>query len=355
MTGFHPDELCFDTTIANEGEKHMKHQLLTAAAFATVLSWAVSAQAQTFTMKLSSPTVNDVTQEWMKVFKAGVEKRVPGRIKVEIYPANQLGQIPATIEGVALGTIELTAPAVGFYIGLEPRFQVLDAAGLFDSVEHAQKVLNDPAIRARLATFGDAKGVEPLITYIHSPMMLVSTRPARTTDDLRGMKLRTPGAAPIHVEPFRKLGASPVSLPLGEVLPALQTRVIDGALAGYSVFTAFKYYDVAKNVTYVPGTWAVVSGLVSRNFMKSLGPELEKIVREEAKQAESVILPYLLEDVARNSQTWTKGGGQEIKMSPGDAEKYLAQVKSVTPAVIGGNAKVKEDYEAFLAAGAKYR
>lgn len=39
----------------------------------------------------------------MKEFKAGVETRSNGRIKVEIYPANQLGQLPATVEGVAFG------------------------------------------------------------------------------------------------------------------------------------------------------------------------------------------------------------------------------------------------------------
>ena len=39
-----------------------------------------------------------------------------GKIKVEIYPANQLGQIPATVEGVALGTIEAVSVANERYI-----------------------------------------------------------------------------------------------------------------------------------------------------------------------------------------------------------------------------------------------
>src|SRR5436190_5553545 len=75
---------------------------------------AAGASAQQYTMKLSSPTINDVTQEWMKAFKAGVESRSGGRVKVEIYPASQLGPIPRTVEGVALGTIEMTLPATGF-------------------------------------------------------------------------------------------------------------------------------------------------------------------------------------------------------------------------------------------------
>src|SRR3989304_1045384 len=88
------------------------------------------APAQQFTMKISSPTINDVQHQWMRVFKAGVEARTGARVKVELYPANQLGQIPATVEGVALGTIEMTLPAVGFLIGLERRFAVLDGPGI---------------------------------------------------------------------------------------------------------------------------------------------------------------------------------------------------------------------------------
>ena len=44
---------------------------------------AASASAQQFTMKLSSPTINDVTQEWMKAFKTGVETRSGGKLKIE--------------------------------------------------------------------------------------------------------------------------------------------------------------------------------------------------------------------------------------------------------------------------------
>jgi len=106
----------------------MKSAILASAAWAAMMASSTPALAQ-FTMKLSAPTINDVSYEWMKAVKAGIEKRSGGKIKVELYPANQLGQLPATVEGVALGTIEMTLPAVGFVVGLEPRFQVLDAPG----------------------------------------------------------------------------------------------------------------------------------------------------------------------------------------------------------------------------------
>ena len=61
-----------------------------------------------------------------------------------MYPANQLGQIPATVEGVALGTIEVVVPATGFLLGLEPRFQIFDTPGLFDDIQQGHRVLSDP-------------------------------------------------------------------------------------------------------------------------------------------------------------------------------------------------------------------
>jgi TRAP-type C4-dicarboxylate transport system substrate-binding protein len=326
-------------------------RLLPAIALATAASLA---QAQQFTMKLSTPTVNDVTVEWMQQFKAGVEKRSGGRIKVEIYPANQLGQIPRTVEGVALGTIEMTVPAVGFYVGLEPRFQVFDAPGLFDSVEHAQKVFGDDEIRKRLATFGAAKGVEPLFTFTNGPLMLLSHRAVRKVEDFQGLKVRVPGGTPLHVEPFRRLGVSPLSMPLGEVMPAMQNKAIDGFTAALVIFVAFKYHDVAKNLTELPGSFLIAAGLVNRSFFKSLG-ELEPMVREEARKAEDVFRHGALADIGRQRAAWQKAGGEIINLPPAEARRYLAQATSALPAVLAANPQLKDDYEALAAAARKYR
>ena len=76
--------------------------------------------AQAFTLKVSSPTNNDSILKWMETFKEGVESGSQGKINVELYPANQLGQIPATVEGVVFGTIEVTAPASGFFLTSSP-------------------------------------------------------------------------------------------------------------------------------------------------------------------------------------------------------------------------------------------
>jgi C4-dicarboxylate-binding protein DctP len=326
------------------------NRICTLIAAAVMMLAAGAAQAQTFTMKLASPTINDVTQEWMKEFKAGVEARSNGRIRVEIYPANQLGQIPATVEGVALGTIEVTSPASGFFVGFEPRFQVFDAPGLFRGLAHAQRVFADPEVRARLATFGNSKGMEPIAIMAHGPLMLLSHKPIRRVDDFKGQKIRVPGAAPLQIEPFRKLGASPISMPLGEVLSAMQNRTIDGLVASGTVFTAFKYYDLAKGLTSLPESFLIVPSMANTAFLKSLGPELEAIVREEAFKAQQKVAAFGIEDVQRTFESWAKNGGEIITLSGEESTAYLAQVRSVLPGLMRSFPAMQADFDALTAA-----
>jgi C4-dicarboxylate-binding protein DctP len=304
-----------------------------------------AAPAQTFTMKISSPTVNDLSQEWAKTFKAGIEARSNGRIKVEFYPANQLGQIPATVEGTALGTIEAVVPASGFFIGLEPRFQVFDAPGLFNDMAHAQRVFSDPEVRKQLATLGSSKGVEPLAILPHGPLMLLSHKPIRAVADFKGQKIRVPGAAPLQIEPFKKLGAAPVSMPLGEVLSAMQNRTIDGLIASATVFTAFKYYDLAKGLTSLPGSFLIAVVMGNKNFLKSMGPELEAMVREEAFKAQQGVEKFAIEDAGRTADIWKKNGGEMITLPDAEAKSYLDQVKSALPAVLNANPAIKADFD----------
>src|SRR5712691_1031651 len=314
-----------------------------------------AASAQQFTMKLSQPTINDVVHEYYKTLKAGVEQRAGGRIKLEIYPANQLGQLPAVVEGVALGTIEAGSAANGFWVSLEPRFGILDAPGLFDDVLHGYRMLNDPAIRARLATFGADKGVEILTPGIYSPLMLLTHKGVRSVADFQGQKIRTQGGAPIQVEPLKKVGVLPVSLPLGEALPAMQNRTIDGMVAAAAPFVAFKYYDIAKPMTYLPATIFAAPILANRRFMKSLGPELETIVREESRKAEVLFSDWNIADIKRAEEVWRKNGGEIITLPPAEAKRYIDLVTPVTASLLSANPKVKEDYDALLAAAVKYR
>ena len=87
------------------------------------------------------------------------------------------------------------------------------------------------------------------------------------------------------------MGVSPLSLPLGEVLPAMQNKTIDGFIAGLTVFTAFKYYDVAKALTELPSSVIIGPVLTNSRFLKSLGPDLERLSAKKRRRWKQNLLP----------------------------------------------------------------
>lgn len=327
---------------------------LTSIVGAALCAFAVSASAQ-HVMKLSTPSLNDTNHEWMKVFKAGLESRVGSKIKVEIYPANQLGQVPRVTEGISLGTIELGMSTPGFMGSLEPRFLVTEIPGLFDDIVHGQLVLADPEVRKRLSAFGAARNMEPLWISVNGPAMLLSHKPVRGVADLQGLRIRAPGGSPLHVEPLKALGASPLQVALNDAMASMQNRGIDGMISGFNILTSFKYWDIAKDVTETPGSYLIGLGMMSRTFVKNIGPELEAIVREESIKAERVFSTHGVEDLERIRALWRKNGGTIHVFSPAESKKYISTVHSALPPIFAANPQLKEDYEFFSAAAKKYR
>jgi TRAP-type transport system periplasmic protein len=320
-----------------------------------VLSLHCVAAQPAYTLKIGSGTVNDTSQEWMRLFKEGVEQRSGGKIKVETYVASALGPNPRLVEGVALGTVEGALPNTGFLVSLEPRFLVFDAVGVFDGPEHSLKVLQDPELRKRIATYGMDKGTETVAVFWHSPLALVTHNPVRRAADFAGLKIRTPGGAPLQTKPVEKLSASPISMPIMEALPALQNKAIDGAITGSTVAATLKYYDVAKYMTHLPKSMIFVSAVLNGQFVKTIGPQLADIVREEALKAEAPAVHWGMEDATRARETWEKNGGENIDMSADDAKHYLDEVTAASVPILAQNPKVQADYEAFVATAKKYR
>src|SRR2546428_11544673 len=129
---------------------------------------AGAVHAQTV-MKMASATINDVQHEWLKRFEAAVKPSTAGRLKIEIYPASQLGQIPRMVEGVTVGTIESFVTPTSFLVSTEPRFQVFDAIAVFSSPEHLNRGLSDDPYRTHIPAIAAAKRPKGIRVIQHIP------------------------------------------------------------------------------------------------------------------------------------------------------------------------------------------
>ena len=305
------------------------------------------ARAQTV-MKMASATINDVQHEWQKTFAAELQSRIGDKIKVEIYPASQLGAIPRMAEGVLLGTIESFISPTAFLVGAEPKLKIFDAPGLFDSPEHLARVIHDPAYRGHLEQMALGKGLRIIGAIYNSPFIVLTKQPAPTLDDLKGLKIRT-FASPLQIEPMQAIGASALPLPLSEVVPALQSGSIDGMLAGMPILVAFKYYDIAKTVTDLQFSIIVSVNVVNEAWFQGQPAEVRSAILESGRVAEKAVLQWGIDNVARTNKVWVEKGGQILALSDGDRARMNQTFKTVSDRILNADAEVAAEYQKLLA------
>src|ERR1700690_4605497 len=162
-----------------------------AAAFIAISSLTVlaaRAEDKTYVMKFTLPTVNEAQHELAKNYAAAVERDSGGRIKVEVYPASQLGSIPRQIEGVQFGAIQCAVIPPEFFVGVDERFEVLAAPGLVTSAAQGHRVAADPAVQKFYLGLGAEKGLHGVAVAYAEPSEVLSKSAIRHLADFKGKK-----------------------------------------------------------------------------------------------------------------------------------------------------------------------
>jgi TRAP-type C4-dicarboxylate transport system substrate-binding protein len=289
------------------------------AALALTLSLgAASAQDKTYTMKITLPTLNDPSYFFAKNYAAALEKDSGGRIKPEIYPASQLGAIPRQIEGTQFGAIQCAIIPPEFFVGVDERFELMAAPGLVDSMDHGQRLAADPAVRKLILGLGADKGLHGVALFMNAPSSVIAKAPIRHLADFKGKKIRVL-ASKFQTVPIERLGATPVAMTLGDVVPALQQGAIDGAVGGIVVFTPMHFNDAAKYVTETGQPAVFVAVEINKSWYQSLPEDLQKLIDDDAAAGQAAIGPLAGEIVGKARKGWTDTGGELISL-PADEQ-----------------------------------
>jgi TRAP-type C4-dicarboxylate transport system substrate-binding protein len=301
------------------------------------------AQDKTYVMKFTLPTLNDPSYQFTKNYAAAIERDSAGRIKTEIYPASQLGSIPRQIEGSHFGAIQCAVIPPEFFVGVDERFEVMAAPGLADSMEHAQRLAADPAVLKLMLGLGAAKGLHGVGLFMNAPSSLIAKAPIRHLADLKGKKIRI-FASQFQTVALERLGATPVAMTLGDVLPAIQQGAIDGAVGGIVVFTPMHFQDAAKYVTETGQPTVFVIVEISRKWYDALPADLQKIVDTNAAQGATAINPQAIEIVNKARKGWTDTGGELISLPPEEQGAMMKTLSGVGAEVSKAKPALSEAY-----------
>lgn len=309
-----------------------------------------AAQAQApIVMKLGTATINDAQHEWMKLFAANVEKAAPGRIKVEIYPTSQLGSSFRMIEQTQLNAIQGVVGPPEFLAGVDSRFQLLSAPGLFNDLPHANRVLQDPTFNKAFMSLGGDKGIKGIGMFISGPTVFVMRKPVTKLADFQNSKIRVL-AAPLQMEQIRAMKMNPVPMAISEVVPALQQGTLDGVMSCIPVFVALKFVDTAKYMVETNHGLIVAITAISKTWFDALPKDLQDVVEKAGQQANNDVYQFSLDDINNGRERWKQGGGTVVKLSPEEQTALMKDLGTVGARVTSAKPQEKELFDVLKAA-----
>ncbi|MBN2242523.1 MAG: TRAP transporter substrate-binding protein [Acidobacteria bacterium] len=172
-----------------------------------------------------------------------------GKMRVDIYPGEQLGAERDLIELLQIGSLAMTKVSTAPLEAFVPEMKIFGIPYLFRDDEHRWKVLDSP-IGERLLLAGEPFFLRGMGYYdAGSRSFFTTEKPVLTPDDLKGMKIRVMKSI-TSVDMVKALGGSPAPIPFGELYTALQQGVVDGAENNLPSFYLSRHYEVCRYFSF---------------------------------------------------------------------------------------------------------
>ena len=174
-----------------------------------------------------------------------LEEISSGKLRLEIYPSQQLGTERQSLELLQIGSLDMTKVSAGVLENFAPKMKIFGIPFLFRDRQHSFQVLDGP-IGKQLLDDGTKYWLKGLGYYdAGSRSFYTKDRPVHNPGDLEGLKIRVMESVSA-MNMVRALGGSPTPISWGELYTSLQQGVVDGAENNPPSFYLSKHYEVCK-------------------------------------------------------------------------------------------------------------
>jgi tripartite ATP-independent transporter DctP family solute receptor len=214
----------------------------------------------------------------MLAFKAEIEKRSGGKIKVELISDGKLGSPKDALEAVQLGAVQMEVNAGSYTQNIVPEHGIWDLPFLFKN-RQAWRILAYGPLGQEIGDKIEGSGLKFLTWNSAGGRGILSKKPITGPADLSGMKIREQ-PDPVLVDMTKAWGGQPVVMNLGDVYTSLQQGILDGADVSIELVTAFKFYETAKYYTEIQHI--ITPGLVVANlaWWKGLNKDTQALIEQ---------------------------------------------------------------------------
>ncbi|ALV29757.1 C4-dicarboxylate ABC transporter [Pannonibacter phragmitetus] len=217
-----------------------------------------------------------------------------GRIEVEVYPNESLGKEVDLINGMQLGTADMTITGESLQ-NWAPMAALLAVPYAYKSLEHMDEVASGKTGEDIKAEIVARAQIRPIAYFARGPRNLTANREIKSPDDLKGLRLRVPNV-PLFVDTWKTLGAQPTPMAFSEVFTSLQSGVIDAQENPLALIKSANFAEVQKFVNKTEHVRSWIYLTISEMTWSQLSAEDQAAVLEAAKRAQAYERELFLAD-----------------------------------------------------------
>lgn len=282
---------------------------------------------------------------WADKFADKVAELSDGALKIEVYAGNSLIGPSQQWNALGSGALDMAIIVPSYFSGQVPEFDGLNMMGIVNSNDDAYAFSEGPGGEVMQGWFQEHN--TRMLGWKWEPETIGYRKAnALVPNDLKGLKMRGPGAAIEKV--FAASGASISSIPSSDLYTALQTGALDGCLTTFSSIESFHLYESLSHVIVSPSEGGLLYAMTPLIISENTWQNLESDDREILEEASAQLEPWLAEvsDLeAKDNAAFFKEEGVEIhKLSEEEFEEWMG----IARPIVDQYASLSSTAEAFV-------
>jgi len=282
-----------------------------------------SAIAAEMTLKLGH--LANEQNSWHKAavkFGEELSALTDGRIAVEVYPNESLGKEIDLINGMQLGSVDMTITGESLQ-NWAPMAALLAVPYAYPTLEDMDAVASGEIGSKIEDQIVEKAQIRPIAYFARGPRNLTSNREIKSPDDLNGLKMRVPNV-PLFLDVWKALGAQPTPMAFSEVFTSLQAGTIDAQENPLALIDSASFNEVQKFVNKTEHVRSWIYLTISEITWNNLSDEDKAAVTEAAKRAQAYERDLFAADEERLTKELQEKGMTFVEV---DKKAFAAKAK----------------------------
>ncbi|ORC35693.1 hypothetical protein B4O97_08605 [Marispirochaeta aestuarii] len=257
-----------------------------------------------------------------------VEERTDGMVKINIFPNSQLGAQRDMIEGLQMGTVDITLTTSAVLANFVPTSQVIELPFMFRSRDHVYSVVDGPLAK-EIYKGAEDQGLKVISTWENGFRNITNNvRPVSTPSDMDGIKIRVMENQ-MYIDMFNALGANPVPIARSELFTALQQGTVDAQENPMGQIYSSRFYEVQDYVTLSRHTYSPEVVVFSLKNWNKIPSEYQSIILKAAEEARDYCRKMKIEKDDEFIEGVKKEGMQVTELTPEQVSMFQDKMKPV--------------------------